>query len=498
MQRFVNWHYKRTTLVFVLALAFLIGVALAKTNVLIGFSWALMAGLLVLVFVRRQNWLVIILIILFGLSLGWWRGSVYMQKLAVNENYYSQKVTITASATSDAAYGTNKQLDFTAKNAVIDASGQKLAGRIKLAGFGVNMVYAGDQVRASGKLYPSRGNHQAQISYANLTITGHHNSVINELRRRFTAGMQSALPPPLGSFGMGLLIGQKVTLAPSVYQDLLMVGLVHIIAVSGYNLTILLDAARRLLGERSKRLTTFLSLALVGIFLLFTGTSPSIVRAAIIAVLAITASYYGRSFKPLVLLLVAAAITGYMNPFYVWGNASWYLSFLAFFGVLVLAPMLKARYFSERWASSLVASVALESFCAEIMTLPFVLHTFGQLSFAAIVANVLVAAFTPLAMALSFVAGLAGMLIAPVAGWLAWPAKIVLTYMLDSAHSLARIPHVFAQNLEFSITKLIILYLVFGFAALALWHKTKSVKPDKLTDNERTQQMVDNQAPEGR
>lgn len=473
---------RQTSLVFVLCLAFLVGVALARTGLLLDFTWPLLAGTMALVLWRRRNLFVLLLVIVAGLTLGWWRGSLYVQEFAVNENHYFQKVTIVATATSDAAYGQNKQLEFSAKNALLEPSGQKLAGRLELAGFGENMIYANDTVRVSGKLYPARGNQQSRISYADFTVLAHKNTLVNDLRRRFSAGMQTALPPPLGSFGMGLLTGQKVTLAQNVYQDLLMVGLVHIIAVSGYNLMILLGATQKILGKRSKRMTTLLSIALIGVFLLFTGASPSIVRAAFIALLVVAASYYGRQFKPLVLLMLAGAITGFINPFYVWGNASWYLSFLAFFGVLVLAPTIKARWFNKRWSGSLIATVALESFCAELMTLPFVLHAFGQLSLVAILANVLIAVFTPLAMLLSFIAGLAGMLAPLIVGWLAWPAQIILEYMLDMAHLLARIPHVFVQGLGFSIRQLIILYLSLGIAFMAVWHRTKNASSATITD----------------
>lgn len=462
-------------------IAFLVGVGLAHTNVLIGFSWALLAGLLALVFARRRSTISLILIILFGLSLGWWRGSIYMNKLAEYQSLFGQKITITARADEDATYSKNKQLEFTAGQAT-PQNGRVLTGKITLSGFGAPMIYKGDRIVAKGKLFPARGAAQARMSYAQLEVTGHHVTMIDQIRRNFTAGMQSALPEPLASFGMGLLIGQRDTLPDNIYQDLLMVGLVHIIAVSGYNLTILLEASRRLLGGRSKHQVAFLSVALVGIFLLFTGNSASIVRAAIISLLSITAAYYGRTFKPLVLIALAAAITAYANPFYVWTNASWYLSFLAFFGVLVVAPLVRDRFLGGRWQNSLVVMVGLESLCAEIMVLPYVLYTFGQMSFVALVANVLVVALTPLAMLLSFAAGLAGMLVAPVAGWLAWPAVWLLTYMLDVAHILSRIPHVFAQNINFSATQLLLMYATVALVIFVLWHKTKQLKNVKLTD----------------
>jgi competence protein ComEC len=90
--------------------------------------------------------------------------------------------------------------------------------------------------------------------------------------------------------------------------------------------------------------------------------------------------------------------------------------------------------------------VLIESLCAEIMTVPLVLYIFGQVSLVSLLANLLVVALIPLAMLLSLVAGLAGMLAGAVSGWLAWPAMVLLTYMLDIVTMLSRLPHVFLQN----------------------------------------------------
>jgi competence protein ComEC len=259
-----------------------------------------------------------------------------------------------------------------------------------------------------------------------------------------------------------------------------MVGLTHIIAVSGYNLTIILQASKGVFGKSSKRVATFLALALIAVFLLLAGTSASIVRAAIVSVLSIGAGYYGRAFKPLNLILLAAVITAWANPFYVWSDASWYLSFLAFYGVMALAPALGARL-RPSGELPLVVLVGLESISAEMMTLPYVLYTFGQMSFIGLPANVLVVALIPLAMLLSTFAGLAGMLLGPFAGWVSWPARLLLTYMLDVAHILSHIPHIFAQNIAFSTGQMLLMYGVVLAVTAALQFKTKP-KNAKITD----------------
>lgn len=476
---------RRTTLLSVAYGTFVGGVGLAHAGYTARPDWLWLAGALLFVF-RRRTVVTLVLVVMLGLGLGVWRGGLFMDKLARYQPFYGQKITLTASATEDAVYGKTSQLTFTANDVRLD-DGTRLAGKISLSGFGLNAVYQGDEVQVTGKLHEGYGAYQANMSYGQMALVEHHPSLVAEIRRRFAAGMQSALPEPLAPFAMGLLIGQRATLPDGVKQDLLMVGLTHIIAVSGYNLTIILQASKGVFGKSSKRVATFLALALIAVFLLLAGTSASIVRAAIVSVLSIAAGYYGRAFKPLNLILLAAAITAWANPFYVWSDASWYLSFLAFYGVMALAPALGARL-RPSGELPLVILVALESISAEIMTLPYVLHTFGQMSFIGLPANVLVVVLIPLAMLLGTVAGLAGMLLGPFAGWVSWPARLLLTYMLDVAHVLSHIPHVFVQNIGFSLVQMLLMYGVVMAVTTGLQFKTKP-KNAKITGKKQAQPL---------
>jgi ComEC/Rec2-related protein len=483
MKQILAYRFRRTTLLLVLYLGVLAGVGLGHTGYLFHGIWCWLIGLFALFSLPRHGWVTLFAVALFGLSCGWWRGSMYLQRLAVYDGWQYQKLTITARAMNDALYGKTKQLTFDANNIVLE-NGQHLAGKIQLSGFGVNAVFQGDEVQATGSLYPGYGAYQGSMSFATLSVTAHHSTLIGIIRQKFTAGMQTALPEPLAPFAMGLLVGQRATLPVGVKQDLLMVGLTHIIAVSGYNLTIILHASRRLFGKRSKRISTFLSLGLIAVFLLLAGASASIVRAAIVSVLSIAAGYYGRTFKPLNLICLAAAITAWANPVYVWSDLSWYLSFLAFYGVMVVSPLIQARW-PGRWHRSLLVSVALESVCAEVMSMPFILYIFGQMSLIGLLANVLVVTLVPLAMLLSLIAGLAGMLAGSFAGWLAWPAALLLNYMLDVARVLAGLPHIFVQNRSLSLAAMLGLYSVVATVTIMLWHKTKPLKSDTITDREQ-------------
>jgi competence protein ComEC len=403
--------------------------------------------------------------------------------LAEYDPWQYRKVTISARAMNDAAYGKGGQLAFDAGHVVLPDRKEPI-GKVQISGFGANAVFQGDDVTVTGKLYPGYGAYQGRISYAQFNVSARHTTLVEIIRQRFTAGMQTALPEPLASFAMGLLVGQRVNLPEQAKQDLLMVGLTHIIAVSGYNLTIILHACRGLLGNRSKRIATGLSLLLIGVFLLITGASASIVRAAIVSVLSIVARYYGRTFKPLNLLFLTAAVTAWANPVYVWSDLSWYLSFLAFFGVMIISPAVQSRW-PGGWHRTLLGGVALESMCAGVMTEPFVLYVFGQMSFISLPANMLVVTLIPLAMLLGLVAGLAGMCAAGVAGWFALPAVWLLNYMLDIAHLLANLPHVFIQNRSLSLAAMLSIYGAVIGVCLVLRHKTNAPESAIITDRKQ-------------
>lgn len=455
--------------------SFVVGIGLASGGYKVRLDWLWLAGAMLIIF-RRRTPATLLLVLFFAAGLGIWRGGLFMDRLARYQPFYGRKVTLTVRAKEDAVYGKHSQITFDGGDVHLD-DGTTLAGKISVSGFGVNAVYQGDEIQVIGKLREGYGSYQGSMSYGQMVLISHHPSLIAEIRRRFAAGMQSALPEPLAPFAMGLLIGQRATLPDNTKRDLLMVGLTHIIAVSGYNLTIILQASRGLFAKSSKRLATFLALALIGAFLLLAGSSASIIRAAIVSVLSIAAGYYGRAFKPLNLIMLAAAITAWANPFYVWSDASWYLSFLAFYGVMSLAPALGARL-RPGGELPLIMLIGLESISAEMMTLPYVLHTFGQMSFIGLPANVLVVALIPLAMLLGAVAGLAGMLFGPLAGWISWPARLLLTYMLDVAHILSNVPHIFVENIAFGTAQMILMYGVVIGLGLVLRFKTdpKNVK----------------------
>jgi competence protein ComEC len=219
-------------------------------------------------------------------------------------------------------------------------------------------------------------------------------------------------------------------------DQLALVGLSHLVAVSGYNLTIMVAAAHRLLERFGRGVALAASLWLIGGFLLVTGASASIVRASCVSVLALVAAFYGRRFAPLALIFFVAGVTAAWYPGYL-TDLGWLLSFIAFFGIMVVAPAVMSRLGNPKW---LAVQLFVESSVAHILTVPLIMYVFGNLSVIAPLSNLLVLPMVPLAMLTTFIAGLAGMVLPALAGWFAWPGGLVLGFMLGLIGWFAHVP----------------------------------------------------------
>lgn len=451
---------------------------MARYTLPLSIAWLLLPIVITPLSLKRGVVLISYLL-LAGFVIGWVRGGILQTENLKLQQYFYTTVSLTATATEDAFYADKGQLEFTAESLRID--GRRLPGKVRVRGYGEGMVYRHDIVTVHGKLYPSRGGKQASVSYADINVVARAQSPLEDFRRNFIAGMETALPEPAASFGVGLLVGQRSLLPDDVAAALVAVGLTHIVAVSGYNLTIIIRAATNGLKRLSRFQIFSASLALIYLFLLITGYSPSIIRAAIVAFLGLLAWYFGRHFRPILLIVIAAAITGFVNPYYVWGDIGWYLSFLAFFGVLVLSPLLTVRFFAAKKVP-LIGSVAIESFAAQIMTLPLIMFIFGRIAVVGFLANIIVVPMVPFAMLFSLIAGLAGMLVPVISGWFALPARALLNTMLWAANWLSTWP---GANVRTTVTVggFVCLYLIIGIVVLGLRKRAVSVTIEQRQAN---------------
>jgi len=428
----------------------------------------------VIITLKLRTPLIFVLCVL-GLALGAYRSDTAWRELRSYDSYINQEISFRATVLDDAIYGFRRQAEFYVDSIQLD-NGTSLPGKIRVSGFGPIEVKRGDRVAVSGQLRRGYGSYQGSVGFSHYEVLSRSGSPVEAFRHRFIADSYSVLPEPEASLGLGFLAGFQSLLPETLKNNLSATGLTHIVAVSGYNTTILASAVQTLLAKRgSRKQVAFATLGLLALFMSITGAAPSIVRASVVSGLSLIAWYYGRRFKPSVLLLVSAAVTAYVSPLYLWYSLGWWLSFLAFFGVLVVAPLINERFFSR--SSNLIVKTALETTSAQLMTLPLIIWVFGRVSVIALVANLLVLPVIPLAMLATFMAGLVSMSGLAVAGLVAWPARLILNYVTDIVTLLARIPWSLKQ-LNANQAQMLAIYAVLAVLTLVL-HKKQRVSPTR-------------------
>lgn len=345
---------------------------------------------------------------------------------------YGQKVVVNGTISDDPAINQRGFLIFNLD--VKNINGRPASGVVSVRTYN-QKLRRGYKLTVTSKFDATLGNKLGQLVYGTVTITSSRLSTLEQWRQRYFAGMRNALPEPSASFALGLLLGTRGLIPNDVQSMLTAVGLTHLIAVSGYNLTIIINAGRKPLRNVSKFMAFITPLWLIFVFMLLTGFSASIVRAAIVSGLSLLAAYYGRIYKPMVLIMLSAVVTLLYNPAYLWSDVGWQLSFLAFYGILIIGPLMEQQFKAESTISKLI----IESMAAYIITLPLIMGLFGNVSIIAPLANLLILPLVPLVMFLAFISAMFG-IATPLAPALGIPLKILLAIMLGTMNFLAKVP----------------------------------------------------------
>ena len=335
------------------------------------------------------------------------------------------------------------------------------------------MIRRSDELTIRGKLSSGFGSFTASMYDADVVVLKRPEpgDIALEVRDWFAEGVRRATDEPESSLGLGYLLGQRRGLPDELDAALKAAGLTHIVVASGYNLTILVRFARRLFEKTSKYLSLVSAGSMIVGFIAVTGLSPSMSRAGLVAGLSLLAWYYGRRFHPLVLLPFAMAVTLVVQPSYAWGDIGWQLSFAAFAGVMIMAPLIHAYFLGDKSENPL-RRILIETISAQLFTLPILLLSFGQFSIIAPIANLLILPLVPLAMILTFAAGTGALLIPMAAQAFGFPAQLLLKYMTATAQYVGGIPWA-TQELRIDMVIAVIAYAVLTAACLYMWRVTR-------------------------
>lgn len=266
-------------------------------------------------------------------------------------------------------------------------------------------------------------------------------SISNSLRNEFRdasariGGDAAGLLP-------GLAIGDTSNVEPSLDSSMKIVSLSHLTAVSGANCAVvvgLILAVGMVIGL-PRALRVFLALGALACFVILVTPEPSVVRASVMAVIALLAISSGRATHGVSILALSVLVILTFDPWLA-KDFGFALSVSATVGLLLLVAPLRQFLckFLPDWLALLIAIPA----SAQIACGPILILLNPNLPLYAIPANLLAEPAAPIATILGLVGCLLLPIAHPVGVFLVWIASVPTAWIASIARTLAELP--FAQ-----------------------------------------------------
>lgn len=325
-------------------------------------------------------------------------------------------------------------------------------------------------------LYLAKDGIVYELAFAEAQPTGKN---VGNLAKRFAisvkqkllSGIQSTLPEPEAGLAAGITLGDKRSVGRELTNVFTRASLVHIVVLSGYNITVVINAATRSLAFLPRIFRFGASGLIVAFFILMTGGAATAVRAGLMAFLAVYARMTGRTFLALRALGAAAVVMILWNPLTLAFDPSFELSALATLGLILFTPHIAAwfSWIPERFSLREIVSSTLAT---QLTVLPLLLYQSGNLSLVALPANILVLPAMPLAMLLSSTAALVGLIAPPLAVIVGFPAYFILTYVIAMASLFSSLPFAAFTVPAFSGWWLALCYMLLFVLYQTLQNKT--------------------------
>lgn len=302
-------------------------------------------------------------------------------------------------------------------------------------------------------------------------------SLIAGVRQQISATFAKDLPATSASLLMGIVFGIKEAMPKNFEDALRTTGVMHVIAASGMNVSMVSGAVFLVLSTFiNRRKAILLSLGVIIFYAFLAGLESSIVRATIMAGIAFTASYSGRQYYGFLALCLTAYIMLIGNPGYL-VDVGFQLSFLSTLGILYISPP-KLHTTKEQgvrrthWYQGVIDDVEV-TVAAQIATLPIMLFTFGQYGLLSIPVNALVLWTIPILMVLGSIAAICSLILPILAKPFLYLALPLLLYFQTVVSQAARLGWIFTVG-TFSWTFVAGYYLL--LAAIILSRRKKKSK----------------------
>ncbi len=297
--------------------------------------------------------------------------------------------------------------------------------------------------------------------------------LIFSFKARAQLVINQMIPDPESSLLSAFILGNDAGMPVSLQEDFRLVGLSHIITISGFHVAIIMAVLVPVLDPLfGKRNTVWVVSAILIVYTILVGAPVAMIRSVIMGIAYLVGNrILGRSGFTLAVLIAAAVVLSAVNPQVLW-DVSFQLTFAATLGLILFS----SRF--DRWGvrqlrrvmtpSGLVyeiveifVRVEMISFAAQLPAVPIILYHFGRFSTLSLLANPLVVPVSSITIILGALATLLGLILLPLGQVIAWSAWLFLKYINLVVIWLADIPLPAIGN-RLPLNGVLVLYAILG------------------------------------
>lgn len=244
------------------------------------------------------------------------------------------------------------------------------------------------------------------------------------IRTNLADQIEQLLPQPQAGLLSGIILGIKSSLPDDFKKALKVTSTMHIVVVSGQNLTLLAGLIMNIAYFLGRKKSLAITMAAVLFYSALTGLQTPVIRALIMVFFGFGAQFFNREAQSWWVLTLAALIMLIYQPNWIY-SVSFQLSFLATIGVVVLAPELLKRL---KFMPDIIRQDLGVTLAAQLMVLPIIASNFHQISLIGILVNSLILWTIPIIL-VSGIITLLAVVINPLLGQiLALVPGVFLTY----------------------------------------------------------------------
>lgn len=443
------------------------------------FSFFILFLTISLIFYRNYFFKMAFLALIF-FSFGFWRSNSFLNK-------FNQTSLNNSEIQGAAEVVENPVRKFYDSSVVVYFKNEKIKVLVKMPKY-VEIFY-GDELNLKCKLtLPEKFNdfdYRMYLATKNITYIsnecewqkiGERKSIFSILakwRIKMENNINVLIPAPQSALANGIIFGGDDQLTDDLKNDFSKTGMTHIVAVSGYNVTIIamvIMSVAIFLGFWRKQ-SVWLAIGFVFLFVAIIGFPPSGVRAMIMGSLVLIAVVYGRSGDVVNAICFSAVVMLFFNPLLLRYDVGFQLSFLATLGIVLIYPIFE-RYLVSKCSVFGITEIIFLTISAQLFVLPIILYNFHILSTVSLIANLLILPIIPLTMLFVFLTMMLSFVFFPLATLFSWLAYFFLFYEVAVVQFLAQQKWSSIHFEKISFVWFFLYYLVL-IEILRVWYKKK-------------------------